>query len=186
MGESKEKSGGGPVVSRQPGPSGIGTGVTFDWAISAELLILAGLYLAGLNPLGTGALGSGLRALAIIGLVIGALPTVALGEALRRGRRWAWTLQIVFNALLVPVGIVGLPEAISSAGTGHFSGLVRSFVETVISAVLIWLLVRPSTRAWVGTVSSQDAAARHSGVWIGQIAVGAVIGGAAIALGAYY
>jgi hypothetical protein len=160
--------------------------VAFDWAISAELLILAGLFAGGLNPLGADALGPGLRAEIVVGLVIVAVPTFALGEALRRGRHLAWAVQIVFNAVLVPVGIVGLPESIRLVGTGHFSGLVRSFVETVISAVLIWLLARPNTRAWVRTVSPQAAAARHSGVWIAQIVVFAVIGGASIALGAYY
>jgi hypothetical protein len=187
-------------AAQLPGPSGIGTGVAFDWALCAELIIVAVLFLAGRNALASPGMGTGMgmgmrgamgmsRGLMLasaVALLVVSVPIFLQGEGLRRGRRWAWIIQVIFNALLIPVGLVSLPGAIAHVGPGHFGDLVVALVESVVSGVLVWLLLRPNTRAWVGTVTARAASARHSGRWIAWIVLYAIIGGAAIALNASY
>jgi hypothetical protein len=174
-----------PGAAGLPGPSGIGTGVAFDWALCAELIILAILFLAGQRPL---AMDMSRAAVAASGVALLAVsvPIFLQGEGLRRGRRWAWIIQVIFNALLIPVGLVSLPGAVARVGSGRFGDLVVALVESVVSGTLLFLLLRPNTRAWVGSVSAREASARHGGRWLVWMVVYAIIGGAAIALNAYY
>ena len=108
------------------------------------------------------------------------------GEALRRGRRVAWIIQIVANSLLVLFGLTVIPDAVASLGNRHVSELVEAVVLLVISPLIVWLLTRQRTRVWIASVSSAEARARHSGTWLLWIALYALLGGAAIAFVGYY
>ncbi len=171
----------------RPGPRGIGTGVVFDWALVVQILIDGVFYALGTGP-GSAMAGKplGLR-LAIVPLTLLAAAIVfTQGEALRRGRRVAWIIQIVANALLVINGLIGIPGTITSLGKLRFGDLSYTIVLVIISALIVWLLTRPSTRAWIGSTTSAEARARHGGSWLFWIALWAIIGGAAIAFAGYY
>ncbi|MGH2486626.1 MAG: hypothetical protein ACRDHE_11495, partial [Ktedonobacterales bacterium] len=68
------------------GPRGVGTAVTFDWALGAQLLLDGACVALGVGP-GSGVLSSrpGLRVVAGIAVCAGAIPCVLAGEAMRRG-----------------------------------------------------------------------------------------------------
>jgi hypothetical protein len=175
-----------PSVLAQ-GPRGIGTGVAFDWALAAQMLIMAPFFALGVGP---GAQAAGFPLATRIGLVvasaIAALLVVGIGEALRRGNRYAWMFQIGFNALLILDGLFEFPSMLHLLHQGLYSGLVRSVVLLVIDPIIVYLLTRPQTRAWIARVTPAEAMARHSGRWIVFIAVYAVIGGALIAFHGFY
>ena len=170
------------------GPSGIGTGVAFDWALAAQILWMAPFIVAGVGPGDLGVtLPLGLRIGAGFASLVAAAICVALGEALRRGNRYVWMFQIGFNTLLFFSGFFGLGDAIAALTQhGHVSGLVRSAVLLIISPLIVILLTRPNTRAWIKVVTPQQAMARHGGRWIAFIALWAIIGGALIAFNGYY
>jgi hypothetical protein len=169
------------------GPRGIGTGVAFDWALAAQILIMAPFFAVGVGP---GAQTAGLplaaRIATTVGSVIAALLVIGIGEALRRGNRYAWMFQIGFNALLILDGVVGFPDALHLLQQGLFSGLVGSVVLLVIDPIIVYLLTRPQTRAWIARVTPAEAMTRHGGRWIAFIAFCAVIGGALIAFHGFY
>ncbi|HST88013.1 MAG TPA: hypothetical protein VLJ14_06500 [Ktedonobacterales bacterium] len=170
------------------GPAGIGTAVAFDWALAAQIVIVGLSVLVGAGP---GSLGAGrpiaLRVLAaVLSVALAALP-FALGEAMRRGRQMAWVVQLVFNSLLPLTGLVQIPAAIDALGHGQFGLLVREVVVLLVSPLIVWLLTRPRTRAWLARTTSAEARARHgSARWLVSIAVIALLGGAAIAFDGLY
>lgn len=170
----------------QQGPRGIGTGVTFDWALAVQLLIGAITTALGIPSASDGHASIGLRVGLAAAFIVAAALVTAQGEALRRGRRVAWRLQVAFNALLVLDGLGELPRTLAALQVGHVGQLAREIVLLIISPLLVWLLTRPSTRAWVNTTTASAAATRHGGRWIVQIALFAVISGAAIAFAPYY
>ncbi len=170
------------------GPRGIGTGVAFDWALAAQILIMAPFIALGVGP---GALAAGMpptvRVGAVIASVVAAMICGGIGEALRRGNRYAWLFQIGFNALLFLDGFFGLSGAFDELRQqGHVSGLVRSVVLLIISPLIVFLLTRPQTRAWIARVTPAEAMARHGGRWIAFVALWSVIGGALIAFQGFY
>jgi hypothetical protein len=176
-----------PPTAALPGPRGIGTGVTFDWALSVQLLI------GGLSTIlgtGLGALDArqpiGVRLAAGLVILVFAALIFAQGEALRRGRRIAWIIQIVANALLVIDGFTEIPTTFHSLEMRQVSHLLRLIVLLVISPLIAWLLTRQPTRAWIASVSSAEARARHGGTWLLWIALWSIIGGTAIAFVGYY
>jgi hypothetical protein len=176
-----------PPAAALPGPRGIGTGVTFDWALSVQLVIGSAATILGSN-LGTldtrQPIGARLAA-GLLTLVFAAVIFVQ-GEALRRGRRVAWIIQIAANALLVIDGLIEIPTTIHSLEMHQISHLVRLIVLLVISPLIAWLLTRPPTRAWIASVSSAEARARHTGTWLLWITLWSIIGGTAIAFVGYY
>lgn len=181
-----------------PGPRGVGTAVAFDWAIVAELLVVAALVIAspapmmgmmGMSSFG-GTMGSGsiaLRLVAAGAILLAAVPVFVLGEALRRGVRLARPLQVIFSAALIVYGVVQIPDTVQELRMGHYSGLPRSAYLLVVSPLIVWWLTRPQTKHWFQTTTSAAARARHgSARWLLTIAVFAAAGGLSIALGAYY
>jgi hypothetical protein len=170
------------------GPAGIGTAVAFDWALAAQIVILGLAVLVGAGP---GSFGAGrpiaLRVLAAaLSVALAALP-FALGEAMRRGWRVAWVVQLVFNSLLPLTGLTQIPAAIDALGHGQFGLLVREVVVLLVSPLIVWLLTRPRTRERLARTTSAEARARHgSARWLISIAVFAIIGGAAIAFDGLY
>jgi len=185
--EQKEPGAAAPQAQVRLGPGGIGTGVVFDWALAVQILIEGAFFALGTGPGSALADKSvGLRlALVPLSLLAAAILFIQ-GEALRRGRRVAWMIQIVANALLVIAGLLGIPDTITSLEKPRFGGLVTTLVLVIISPLIVWLLTRKRTRAWIGRVSSAEARARHSGTWLVWIALWAIIGGAAIAFAGYY
>ncbi|GAC1455120.1 MAG: hypothetical protein PVSMB4_15690 [Ktedonobacterales bacterium] len=177
---------GGDQHAHEHGPRGIGTAVAFDWALAVQLLTDAVLAALGMLPTTGRQVSAGARLPLVAGLLLAAVLMVVQGEALRRGRRLAWLLQMAFNALLVLDGLVELPRTVAALQVGHVGQLLRAVVLLVVSPLLVWLLSRASTRTWVATTTVRAAAARHGGRWIAWIAVCAVIGGLAIAFAPYY
>lgn len=169
------------------GPRGIGMGVAFDWALAAQILIMAPFIAVGVGP-GAPAAGFPLaaRIAAVFASALAALLCVSIGEALRRGNRYAWMFQIGFNALLFLDGFFGVSGAFHQLSQGLYSGLVRSFVLLILSPVIVVLLTRPQTRAWITRITPAEAMARHGGRWIVFVALCATIGGALIAFNGLY
>jgi hypothetical protein len=187
--ESQTSGMAGTGMGTEPrGPAGIGTAVAFDWALAAQIVIVGLSVMVGIGP---GGFGAGrpivLRLLAAaLSVALAALP-FALGEAMRRGRHMAWVVQLVFNSLLPLTGLVQIPAAIDALGRGQRGLLVREVVVLLISPLIVWLLTRPRTRAWLARTTSAEARARHgSARWLVSIAVIAIIGGAAIAFDGLY
>jgi hypothetical protein len=178
--------GGGDHHEHERGPRGIGTGVAFDWALAVQLLTDAGLAAFGVLPTTGRQMSAGARPPLVAGLLVAAALVAAQGEALRRGRRVAWLLQVAFNTLLVLDGLAELPRTITALQVGHVGQLLREVVLLVVSPLLVWLLTRPDTRTWVKTTTASAASARHGGRWIVWIAGCAVIGGVAIAFASKY
>ncbi|HEY7849942.1 MAG TPA: hypothetical protein VIC27_07745 [Ktedonobacterales bacterium] len=169
------------------GPRGIGTGVAFDWALSAQILIMAPFFALGVGP---GSATAGAPLAARIGIVVASVIAASLiggiGEALRRGNRYAWMFQMGFNTLLIFDGVFEIPGALHLLSQGLYSGLVRGFVLLIIDPIIVYLLTRPQTRAWIARVTPAEAMARHGGRWVAFVAFCAVIGGALIAFHGYY
>ncbi len=188
-----------PAQANQPGdmaldarvkPRGLGSAVAFDWALTAQMLFTALFYLLGVGPGAQfGRSVFSLRIGAAFVLIIPAAITFALGEAVRRGWRPAWLFQIVLNAGLILLGIVGLPGVIGEVAHwqhGVLSDIVREIVLLIVNPIIVYLLTRPQTRAWIAQHTVAEAMLRHSGWWLVQVAIFAVLGGAAIAFNGYY
>ncbi len=187
--EQNQAGAGTPAEASQPAlkPGGIGTGVAFDWALAVQLLINAIFFLLGVAA-GSRVAGQPLplRLALALGAVLGAAIVFTQGEALRRGRRVAWMIQIAANSLLVIFGLVNIPDLIPSLKAGQVSLLVEEVVLLIISPLIVWLLTRRRTRAWFASTTSAQARARHSGMWLFWMAVYAIMGGTAIAFVGYY
>ncbi|MEO7002773.1 MAG: hypothetical protein ABI068_13235 [Ktedonobacterales bacterium] len=166
---------------------GIGAAVGFDWALMWQFLLMFPFFIAGSGPGATVAhLPLAGRIVVALALLIPAAGAWALGEALRRGWRLAWIIQIVFNSALILYGFGSIVPAIDTLRHGLLSGLVRAVVLLIVDPIIVYLLTRPQTRAWLAQTTHAEANARHSGWWIvGTLAL-ALIGGAAIAFGGYY
>jgi hypothetical protein len=170
---------------RDPGPRGIGTAIAIDWGLTVEFLTLAVLALAGnMPPRVAGLSGQWVRGAEVVALLVAAAAFFVQGEALRRGRLLAWQLQVGLNVLLLPVGVFQLVDLLAGIGRGHVPSLSSAIILIVINPIVVWLLTRPSTRAWARTTTPQAAAARHGSLrWLGTIGFLAVVGGIAVALG---
>lgn len=170
---------------REPGPRGIGTAVAIDWGLTVQFLTLAVLALArNTSPRVAGLSGQWVRVAEIVVLLVIAAAFFVQGEALRRGRLLAWQLQVGFNVLLLPVGVFQLVDLLAGIPRGHVQPLSSAIILIVINPIVLWLLTRPSTRAWARTTTPQAAATRHGSLWwLVTIGFLAVIGGVAVALG---
>jgi hypothetical protein len=142
-------------------PRGGRIGVAFDWGFGVQmasmgLAAIAGLPLAGVAvpPLA----GAGFLGLAAVAF--------AQGEALRRGRGWAWRLQIVGNGVVTLGGLAGLPVSLQMIQQGRVGMIFPLILMLAVSPLEVWLLLQPGSRRWYGHVSSEEARARHSGQWL--------------------
>src|SRR5215207_4059485 len=88
-------------------PRGGRIGVAFDWGFGVQMASMGLAALAGM-PLG----GMAVPPLAGIGLLGVAAVAVVQGEALRRGRGWAWWVQVLGNSALPLAGLAGLPATL--------------------------------------------------------------------------
>ena len=154
--------------------------MAFDWGLAVQTLLMPFVPLffknAGmLKPLSSNALLSTLLYFLIV------LPFAALlaifGEGVRRGWRWTRLIQLVANALLFVVGLVGLLSLWHSMLAGNYWGLVTSVILVIVSPIIVWRLIQPATRTWFQRVSSVQARLRHGGAWPWAIACFAIIGG---------
>ncbi len=142
-------------------PRGGRIGVAFDWGFGVQLAstgvaMLAGLPIAGvaIPPLvGVGVLGM-------------AAAAFAQGEGLRRGRGWAWWLQVLGNGALTLVGLAGLPVTLPLIQQGRVGMIFPLLLMVVVSPLEVWLLLQPGSRGWYGRIASDTARARHSGPWM--------------------
>lgn len=168
-------------------PQGIGTGVGFDWAITIELVVLAGMQLTGLHPFsGHSAASRQNDALIALPLLAVSVLPLLLGEGLRRGYRWAWWVQIVFNSAATLGGLASIPGTLVALRHGNAWPLIPTLVLIGISPLIAWRLTRPATRAWIDRADRAEARRRHGGLWVAQILADAVIGGVLVALSVAY
>jgi len=166
---------------------GIGLAVGFDWALMWQFLLMFPFLLAGTGPGDTLAQApAGLRIVVALAALLPAAGAFALGEALRRGYRLAWLIQLVFNSALVLYGFASILPAVDGLRGGHLSGLVRAVVLLILSPLIVYQLTRPQTRAWLAQTTHAEASARHRGWWMLATLAPALIGGAAIAFAGYY
>lgn len=164
--------------------------MTFDWALTAQMLIMAPFFALGVGPGAQYAqTPPGLRVALACGLVVPAAITFALGEALRRGWRPVWLFQIALNSALILLGLYELPGDLNATihmQRGFISDLVRAAVLLIIDPVIVYMLTRPATRAWIARHTVAEALARHGVVWLAIVVPFAILGGAAIAFNGYY
>ena len=154
-------------------PRGIALAIIFDWAVAAFLVGLCIVAAAQRGPYSQQAV-----AAALLAVVLG-LPLLALGEALRRGKRPARTVQLVTSGLLGALNVVGFIRDLSLLLQGTRPG---AFNITALGAgiAIIWGLTRPQTITWFARISSARARARRGPRWI------ALAGLASIAIGAFW
>ena len=90
----------------------------------------------------------------------------AQGEALRRGRGWAWWLQVLGNSGVTLAGLAGLPATLQLIQQGQIGMIFPLTLMLLVSPLEVWLLLQPGSRRWYGHVASEEARARHSGPWM--------------------
>lgn len=154
-------------------PRGGRIGVAFDWGFGVQLASMGALALLG-GPLPKGVptgVGPGLGMLAAAAIAYGQ------GEALRRGKGWARIVQIAGNGLLAVGGIASLPMLIEQVRTGNIASLYTYALLIGVSPAEVWLLLQPGSQAWYGTVSDEEARARHSGAWMRGTVAWAIVCG---------
>jgi hypothetical protein len=153
-------------------PRGGRIGVAFDWGFGVQLASMGLAALAGM-PIA----GMTVPQLAGVGFLGAAAVAFAQGEALRRGRGWAWWLQVLGNGALAVIGLAGLPVSLQLIQQGRIGMLSPLILMAVVSPIECWLLLQPGSRRWYGHVASEAARARHSGPWmIGTLAWALVCG----------
>lgn len=154
-------------------PRGIALAIIFDWSLAAFLVALCIVAAAQRGPYSQQA-----AAAALLAVVLG-LPLLALGEALRRGKRPARTVQLIISGLLGATNVVGFIRDLSLLLQGTRPG---PFNLTALGAgiAIIWGLTRPQTIAWFARISSARARARRGPRWI------ALAGPASVAIGAFW
>jgi hypothetical protein len=153
-------------------PRGGRIGVAFDWGFGVQLASIGLATLAG-QPL----FGAAVPPLVGVGFLGVAAAAIAQGEGLRRGRGWAWWLQVLGNGALTLIGLAGLPVSLQLIQQGRIGMIFPLILMVVVSPLELWLLLQPGSRRWYGHVASEAARARHSGPWlIGTLAWALVCG----------
>ena len=142
-------------------PRGGRIGVAFDWGFGVQMASMGLAALAGL-PIS----GAAVPRLAGVGLLGVAAAAFAQGEALRRGRGWAWWLQLAGSSVVTLGGLAGLPAMLQLIQQGRIGMLSPLVLMLLVAPLEIWLLLQPGSRQWYGHVSSEEARARHSGQWM--------------------
>jgi hypothetical protein len=140
-------------------PRGITLAIIFDWGLAAFLVALGIVAAAQRGPDSQQA-----AAAALLAVVLG-LPLIALGEALRRGKRPARTVQLIISGLLGALNVVGFIRDLALLLQGIRPG-VLNFTALCAGIAIIWGLTRPQTIAWFARVSSARARARRGARWV--------------------
>jgi hypothetical protein len=181
-------------TAKNPPPQGIGMAVAFDWGLTVQLLagpllplVLRNLSGSGFVQLPTSMLKLSPVPAAVVTFLI-SLPFAAgiaiFGEGIRRGWRWTRPVQIVFNTLLVLLGLFTFKDAWEGSKVGNFWPAYSSVLLLVVSPLIAWRLSRPATARWFKTVTSDEARKRHGGLWPWLILLWGLIGGLLQALAA--
>jgi hypothetical protein len=179
-----------PIASptaKKPAPQGIGMAVAYDWGLSVQLLtlpllplILPNLARSGFAQLQASMLKLSPVPAALVSFLI-SLPFAAgfaiFGEGIRRGWRWTRPVQIVFNTLLMLLGLFTLRDAWQGSRVGNFWPAYSSVLLLIVSPLIAWRLSRPATAQWFKTVTSGEARKRHGGLWPWLILLWSLIGG---------
>ncbi len=174
-------------TAKKPAPQGIGMAVAFDWGLTVQLLagpllplVLRNLTGSGFVQLPTSMLKLSPVPAAVVTFLI-SLPFAAgiaiFGEGIRRGWRWTRPVQIVFNTLLVLLGLFTFKDAWEGSKVGNFWPAYSSVLLLVVSPLIAWRLSRPATARWFKTVTSDEARKRHGGLWPWLILLWGIIGG---------
>ena len=174
-------------TAKNPAPQGIGMAVAFDWGLTVQLLagpllplVLRNLTGSGFVQLPTSMLKLSPVPAAVVTFLI-SLPFAAgiaiFGEGIRRGWRWTRPVQIVFNTLLVLLGLFTFKDAWEGSKVGNFWPAYSSVLLLVVSPLIAWRLSRPATARWFKTVTSDEARKRHGGLWPWLILLWGLIGG---------
>jgi hypothetical protein len=100
--------------------------------IGGVLIILLGIIFLLVSPL----IGA---PFIVLGLLV-----AFVGRALLRGRSWAWTLDLVLNALGIVLGVVLLIFG---------SGL--AIISIAFDAMIVYYLTRPVTRTYFGRLPKE-------------------------------
>ncbi len=153
-------------------PRGGRIGVAFDWGFGVQMATMGLLTLAGVPS-------NGMAVPRLAGLLplAGAAVAYAQGEALRRGNGTAWWVQVLGNGALTVGGIGALAVLPRMLEQGRYGFLYTTVLLLVVSPLEVWLLTRPGSRRWYGTVNPDEARARHSGQWMTGTVAWAVVGG---------
>ena len=153
-------------------PRGGRIGVAFDWGFGVQMASLGLLTLAGVPN-------SGISVPRLLGLVplAGAAVAYAQGEALRRGSSTAWWVQVLGNSALTVAGIGSLALVPAMLEQGRYGYLYTIALMLIVSPLEVWLLTRPGSRRWYGSVNPAEARARHGGAWLSGTAGWAVMCG---------
>ena len=174
-------------TAKKPAPQGIGMAVAFDWGLTVQLLagpllplVLRNLTGSGFVQLPTSMLKLSPVPAAVVTFLI-SLPFAAgiaiFGEGIRRGWRWTRPVQIVFNTLLVLLGLFTFKDAWAGSKVGNFWPAYSSVLLLVVSPLIAWRLSRPATARWFKTVTSDEARKRHGGLWPWLILLWSLVGG---------
>jgi hypothetical protein len=155
-----------------PEPRGGRIGVAFDWGFGVQLAAMGIATLAG-QPI----FGMEVPRVIGVGMLGGAGVAYAVGEALRRGRGWAWWLQVLGNGGLALGALASLPLTLQAIQQGRPGMLYSQALMLIVSPIEVWLLTRPGSRRWYGHVDSDAARARHGGRWLAGTAGWAVVCG---------
>lgn len=153
-------------------PRGGRIGVAFDWGFGVQMAAVGLLTLAGVPN-------NGVTVPRLLGLLplAGAAAAYAQGEALRRGNGLAWWVQVIGNSALTVAGLGSLVVLPRQLAAGHYGFLYTVVLLLVVSPLEVWLLTRPGSRRWYGSVNPDEARARHSGAWMTGTVAWAVVCG---------
>ncbi|GAC1342450.1 MAG: hypothetical protein NVSMB29_14130 [Candidatus Dormibacteria bacterium] len=161
-------TGAGPLLHTQAGvPGGLGVAVVFDWALGTQL---------GTQALVAATQHQGPRGIA--GRLLAAVLLVCLGEALRRGVRAAWLLQLGLLALVTVGGLRALPGLLH--GQIGRASVLSVLIELTYAPWLIWRLLLPRTLRWLARTPRQPSP-RTTGRWLVVLAVWSAAWGVAVA-----
>ena len=156
-----------------PRPHGLGIAVVFDWALTAQLTTQA---LAS----ATSNLGFTPNPGVIVGGLIAAAGSLALGEGLRRGIP---ALRLVQVGLMVIITLAGVASLLMLV-TGSFSGslLFTTAIELGYAPWLAWRLLDKETAAWFAMAKGRGRAPHVSGwQWVAVLAAWAIAWGVVVA-----
>src|SRR5579863_4390714 len=134
-------------------PQGIGMAVAFDWGLVVQILatpfVLLFLGQNGSNPFSQLKVSQPWNTIffSLLTLPFAALLAI-FGEGVRRGWRWTWGIQLLFNSLLTLVGFSTLYSLWQESKHGNYWSAVTAVILLIFSPLIAWRLSRPSTRTW--------------------------------------
>ncbi|MBA3824349.1 MAG: hypothetical protein H0X24_10710 [Ktedonobacterales bacterium] len=160
-------------------PLGIGLGVAFIWALGAQML--TNVFLAirfGARGFAMSPAQPGMTVFLVVGFLVAFGLSVALGEGLRSGQKWAWWIVVVLTGALSLGGLITIPATVSALS--HHDGWVLwpQLILLTLPPFIFYRLLQAPTRTWFDHVTVAAARARHNApVWFATIIGSAAVGG---------